>query len=151
MRTICNKCFDECQGYRIGYTCPSCSKGILLDIAYVNFTNPDVEKLYRHPESLTLFTERGFFKKFEINACRCVSEDYLVDMPQFIPMIPIDCRHVPPIALRRILEKAHQKVESYNLMNSKSWQRYYFSDKQLISMMFINERKEKLKQIESRG
>lgn len=151
MRTICDKCFDECHSTSVGYRCPNCGKGKLIDIAYVNFTNPTVEKLYRHPESLTLFTERGVFKKFEMNACRCISEDYITEMPQFIPMIPIDCRHIPPIALRRLLDEAQQKIENYNLINSKKWHRYHFSDQQLKSMMFINERKEKLKQIESRG
>lgn len=147
---ICNRCFKIKHHRQAGFSCGEYGcEGMLLQIdTYVDFTSPMKPKLtlHRHPKSLTIFTEKGFFEHFEMNACRVISEEYLQDMPQFLKVYPIDPTITPiPIKIfKEFILEAMGKITEYNRKHNVN----YPADKETIKkLIFLNSRKEKLIQL----
>lgn len=123
MKTICDSCF-EIMSHRVsGYSCPNCSDGTVHEIStYVDWTNPSVIKLSRHPDSLTLFTEKGFAdRSFPLNACRVLSEDYIIENPSFVPIIPAKFKDLPIRIQDEILKDLRKKILIIKILNGWSY------------------------------
>lgn len=112
--TICNKCFSINTLRATGSRCVYCHEGEVLGIdTYVDFTSPMQPPLtlHRHPDSMTIFTEKGFFEHFNMNASRVISEEYLQDMPQFLRVYPIDpIGKKDTVIIKNLISEARLKI-----------------------------------------
>lgn len=114
MTTICPKCFRENYYVHINSKCVYCNDAVVVDLKYVNFKNPLVEKLQRHPIHYTIFCEKGFCDgPLPVGAVRVIGEEYIRDLTQFTIRYPLFTSKIPENILFEMIDDAIKKMDGY--------------------------------------